>query len=96
MAAGGGAASGSHPNCPDETERRRRRRYSYDHGVGIRYWRRRYGGKVRSLSERWVAEGHFASFSVLGHREAATKSEGMALNFDLKQIGQELGLEEFV
>lgn len=43
-----------------------------------------------------MAEGHFASFSVLGHREVASKSEEMALNFDLKQIGQERGLEEFV
>lgn len=86
----------SHPNCPDEAERRRRRRYSYDHGVGIRYWKRRYGGKVRSLRERWVAEGHFASFSVPGYREAASKSEEMGLNFDLKQIGRELGIEEYV
>jgi len=86
----------SHPSCPDEQERRRRRRYSYDHGVGIMYWKRRYGGRVRGISERWAAEGHFGSFSVPGYRQAASKSEEMAINFDLQQIGRRLGIEEFV
>ena len=86
----------SHPSCRDEDERRRRRRYSYDHGVGIRYWKRRYGGRVRSISERWAAEGHFAGNSVPNYRNGASKSEEMALNFDLRQIGRQLGIEEFV
>jgi hypothetical protein len=64
--------------------------------VGIRYWKRRYGGTISSISERWVAEGHFGSFSVPGYRQAASKSEEMAINFDLKQIGRQLGIEEFV
>ena len=86
----------SHPSCPDEQERARRRQYSYDHGVGIRYWKRRYGGRVQGISERWVAEGHFGSFSVPGYRQAASKSEEMALNFDLAEIGRRFGIEEFV
>ena len=84
------------PSCRDEPERARRRRFSYDHGVGIRYWKRRYGGRVHGISERWVAEGHFGSFSVPGYRQAASKSEEMALNFDLQEIGRRFGIEEFV
>jgi hypothetical protein len=86
----------SHPSCPDERERARRRRYSYDHGVGIRYWKRRYGGRMHGISERWVAERHFGSFSVPGYQQAASKSEEMALNFDLAEIGRRFGIEEFV
>jgi hypothetical protein len=85
-----------HPSCTDERERERRRQYSYDHGVGIMYWKRRYGGRVRSISERWAAEGHFGSFSVPGYQQAASKSEEMDLNFDLGRIGRQLGIEEFV
>ena len=85
-----------HPNCPAEAERLRRQRYSYDHGVGIMYWKRRYGGHVHPISEGWVGEGHFAAFSVPGYREAASKAQEMALNFDLKEIARRFGLEEFL
>jgi len=51
---------------------------------------------VHGISERWVAEGHFGSFSVPGYRQAASKSEEMALNFDLAEIGRRFGIEEFV
>jgi hypothetical protein len=64
--------------------------------VGIRYWKRHYGGPVKSISERWAAEGHFATNSVPNYRHASSKSEEMALNFDLRQIGRRLGIEEFV
>ena len=53
-------------------------------------------GRVQGISERWVAEGHFGSFSVPGYRQAASKSEEMALNFDLAEIGRRFGIEEFV
>jgi hypothetical protein len=85
-----------HPNCPGEAERRRRQRYSYDHGVGIRYWERRYGGRVQSIPERWISEGHFGAFSVPDYKRAASKAEEMALNFDLKQICARFGLEAFL
>jgi hypothetical protein len=85
-----------HPNCPDEDERRRRQRYSYDHGVGIMYWKRRYGGRVRSIPERWINEGHFGALSVPDYKRGISKAKEMELNFDLKQIAGRFGLEEFL
>ena len=38
-----------HPSCTDPRERARRRTYSYDSGVGILYWRNRYGGRVQDI-----------------------------------------------
>lgn len=46
-----------HPNCPPG-ERAERSKYFWDHGVGIRYWARNYGGSVSTVPERWVEEGH--------------------------------------
>lgn len=82
-----------HPNSPRDPEEQERRKALYrEHGVGIRYWKKRYGGTVHSLSEKWLAEGHFSVTSVQGYRRAATKAEEMDINFDLAAIARRLGI----
>ena len=67
----------------------------------FRYWKL-LGGTTRAASRSqfdrgcWVAAGHFGPFSVPGYKQAASKSEKMALNFDLVEIGRRFGSEEYV
>jgi hypothetical protein len=86
-----------HPNAPrDVVEQQRRKALFREHGVGIRYWQRRYGGKVHSLSERRLAEGHFSVTTMPDYQRASTKSEEMALNFDLRKIAHDFGISDLV
>jgi hypothetical protein len=86
-----------HPNAPrDADEQRRRKALFREHGVGIRYWQRRYGGKVHALSERRLASGHFSATTVPDYRRAPTKSEEMEINFDLRRIARDFGIGDLV
>jgi len=86
-----------HPNAPRDVEEQQRRKALFrEHGVGIRYWERRYGGKVHRLSERRLAEGHFSVTTVPDYQRASTKSEEMALNFDLRKIALDFGISDLV
>jgi len=86
-----------HPNAPRDAEEQQRRKALFrEHGVGVRYWEKRYGGKVRSLSERSLADGHFSVTTVHNYRRAATKSEEMEINFDLKKIARDFGIADLV
>ncbi len=86
-----------HPNAPhDAAEQERRKALYREHGVGIRYWERRHGGKVHALSERRLADGHFSATTVADYKRGATKSEEMELNFDLKKIARDLGVADLM
>jgi hypothetical protein len=86
-----------HINAPQNPEEQHRRRIQFrEHGVGIRYWERFYGGKVRRVSERRISEGHFSVTRVPNYRIAATKSEEMELNFDLCKIAREFGIDDLL
>ncbi|HKJ07464.1 MAG TPA: hypothetical protein VKA76_00090 [Gammaproteobacteria bacterium] len=87
----------SHPNAPkDEAEQRRRREIHVEHGVGIRYWEKRYGGKVVKISERKIAEGHFSVTTIPAYQRADTKSEEMEINFDLPAIARRFGIADLL
>ena len=45
-------------SCTDPREIARRKKYSYDSGVGIKYWRDHYGGSVVHVPLALVKEGH--------------------------------------
>jgi hypothetical protein len=84
-----------HPNCKDEKERERRTKYYYDSGVGIMYWKRNYGGRVLSISNDMVAEGHCTSISKKDYKQIApgkarVLSAELDLNFDLETVARRL------
>jgi hypothetical protein len=86
-----------HRNAPlDIEEQRRRKSLHREHGIGIRYWEKHYGGKIRKLSERKIAEGHFSATTVRNYRVAKTKSEEMDINFNLERIARDFGIEDLV
>lgn len=70
----------------DEAELIPREKYHQDHGGGVLWWQLHHGGQVRSLSERFVKEGHFSITSRANYAKAPSKSEEMDINFDLAEI----------
>lgn len=92
----------SHPNCRDDGERQKRRKYYWDHGVGIKYWSRNYGGQVLEVKEAYVAEGHCTrignkNYQRLGPDDATRLlTAELRHNFDLVNVCKQLGLEKFL
>ena len=90
-----------HPNCPNEKERAGRAKYYYDSGVGIMYWKRRYGGTVVDIPEKLVAEGHCTSINKTGYRQvnpggARVLGAEIDLNFDIEAEARRLGIAQFL
>lgn len=86
-----------HPSCADPRERQRRSRYYYDSGVGIMYWKRRYGGKVIDIAESVVNEGHCTSINRKNYRQVqpgGPRNLGaeIDLNFDIEEVATRLGI----
>jgi hypothetical protein len=84
-----------HPNCPDAAERERRRRYYWDSGVGILYWKRRYGGRVRDLKGLSIDEGHCSATKMPNYKRIAPVSQPalgqeLDMNFSLDDVAQKL------
>lgn len=84
-----------HPSCKDSSERKRRARYYYDSGVGIMYWKRRYGGSVIEIPEKLVAEGHCTSINKKNYRQVQSGgqrnlSAEIDLNFDISEVAGRL------
>jgi len=92
----------AHPNCRDDRERRRRQKYYWDHGIGIRYWQRNYGGEVIVIKEDDVSEGHCTrignkSYQRLGPDNATRLlTTELRHNFDLLEVCKKLNLERFL
>jgi hypothetical protein len=91
-----------HPNCPDEKERKKRSAHYYDHGTGVMYWHRRYGGKVQNLNERDFREGHCTSIGnksyveikrIAGRKMIAKQLE---INFKIEEVAERMGLTELL
>jgi hypothetical protein len=86
-----------HPNCKDPGERRRRAKYYYDSGVGIMYWKRRYGGNIVDIPEKLVAEGHCTSINKKNYRQVQPGGQRnlaaeIDLNFDILEVAGQLGI----
>ena len=61
-----------HPNAPkNDAEQRHLKSIHVEHGVGIRRWEKRFGGKVIKISERKVAGGHFSVTTVPYYKRAS-------------------------
>jgi hypothetical protein len=86
-----------HPNAPqDREEQRHRKSLNREHGIGIRYWEKHYGGTVRKISERKISGGHFSVTSTRPYKIAATKAEEMNINFDLTKIACDFGIDDLL
>ncbi len=87
-----------HPSCVDDEERARRARYYYDSGVGVLYWKRKYGGSVIDISLKYVNEGHCTSINRKGYRFLSSKQvhppvgDELEANYDLEEVAKRLGL----
>lgn len=87
-----------HENCPHPHERQARRKHHWECGVGIRYWAKRYGGKVHAIPERDVAAGHFTR---IGNQQYVggpsdwrrDLNADLARNFKLGEACRKMGLE---
>jgi hypothetical protein len=84
-----------HPNTPVADEKRRRKHY-YDSGVGIMYWKRHCGGRVHSIAERYVAEGHCTEIGKKNYVKASSKAEELRLNYNVADVARSLGLEAYL
>jgi len=93
-----------HPSCTDSRERRRRSRYYYDHGTGIMYWKRHYGGKVVDIPLEKVVAGHCTSINKTNYKRVSPGPDGgrsgglqnlvteLDLNYDLSEVAKKLGI----
>lgn len=92
----------AHPNCSSNEERRRRQALFWDHGVGIRYWAKNCGGKVVTLKEQLIAEGHCTRIGNSRYQRLSPDNATRLLpnelrhNFDLAQVCHALGLERLL
>lgn len=91
-----------HPNCPQGREQERRQKIGYDHGVGIYYWSKYYGGKVQGVPESLVAEGHCTRIKNTNYERQSPEDERRDLskdlphNYDLSEVCGRLGLSQFL
>jgi hypothetical protein len=73
-----------HPNCPSEAEFNNRLKKHWDHGAGLLYWQRRYGGKVKIIQEHYLDEGHFSRTSKDDFKVISPNNEGRDTGQDLR------------
>lgn len=54
----------AHINCPSEAEAERRKTAIWwDHGGGVLYWKRNYGGRLKTIPLSLIEDGHFSPTS---------------------------------
>jgi hypothetical protein len=91
-----------HPNCTDPAERERRERYNYDSGVGILYWKNRYGGQIIDIPGRHISEGHCTAINRKGYKHLAPASvhrpvgDELDVNYNLEEVAARLGVAHFL
>ncbi|MCE2813627.1 MAG: hypothetical protein LW850_24850 [Planctomycetaceae bacterium] len=91
-----------HPNCPSDAERAKRSRYYYDHGTGVMYWHKRYGGKVHYIDSKPFNEGHCTSINNPAYikikKEPGRKMVGKQLekNFNISDVAAKLGISDLL
>ncbi|GAA3757077.1 hypothetical protein [Terriglobus aquaticus] len=86
-----------HPSVPNEAERKRRRTYYYDSGVGIMFWKRKFGGKVVDIPNSLVNEGHCTSINRKNYKQVqpgGPRNLGaeIDMNFDIEEVARQLGI----
>lgn len=88
-----------HPNCPNENEFNIRVNKYWDHGSGILYWQKRYGGKVHIIEESYLDEGHFSrtsknDFKVISpNNESRNTGQDLKQNYNVYDLARSLGID---
>ncbi len=91
-----------HKNRREDPRNPKWRKYSWDHGVGIMYWKRKYGGKMIGLNERTFSKGHFSRTRKSDYIVVSPNNvfrdlrQDLVRNFDLEVCARELGLESYL
>jgi hypothetical protein len=91
-----------HPNCPDDAERRRREQHYWDSGVGIMYWKRRYGGVVKDVNRARVEEGHCTAinykgnYTRLGPASQPVVGKEIDINYSLDDVARRLKIDHLL
>lgn len=86
-----------HPLAP-ASERNIRASQHWECGIGIRFWKLRYGGIVHAIPEQEIAEGHFTLIGRKDYIRASPVnfkrdlSKELSLNNSLAEACQKLGL----
>ena len=93
----------NHVKCVVRREIETRKRYSYDNGVAIMYWKRRYNGNVVSIPVDLVKEGHCSeigkkNYKVLpGHLSPLRAlSDELNRNYSLAEVAARLGIADLL
>ena len=91
-----------HPNYINEKERVKRKQYFYDHGGGIYYWHKFYGGKVHKIPLKPLVEGHCSVTSKQDYKRLSPRDarrnicQELSANFNLAEVCRKLDIEEFL
>jgi hypothetical protein len=92
-----------HPKCTVPEERQRRRAVSYDSGVGIMYWKKKYNGSVIPISIHLVKEGHCSEIMSRDYKSApnhvtAMRDLGSELdaNYSIDQVARRLEISHLL
>jgi hypothetical protein len=91
-----------HPNCPSEKERQQRSTYYWEHGLGLMYWKKNYGGTVHAIDWKYVEEGHCTSMNYRGYKRLSGPEMYGALgdeldeNYALHEVVRKLGLDRLL
>jgi len=88
-----------HPKCVLEEERRKRKVYSYDSGVGILYWQKKYNGYVVPISADLIKEGHCSEIGNPNYKQASHHYEAIRnlgaeidLNYSIHEVAAKLDI----
>jgi hypothetical protein len=88
-----------HINCTDPAERARRQKYSWDSGVGIKYWRDQYGGSIVDIPIGLVKEGHCSEIGAKNYVSGANHltpkrnlSAELDSNYSIDEVAARLGI----
>ena len=90
-----------HINCPSEQEREHRKRFYYDAGTGIWFWATKLNGKVQTIPEKEIKEGHFTKIGNPNFQRSIPQNQSATMrdmrgdldrNIDLKRAATSLDL----
>jgi hypothetical protein len=93
----------AHIKCTVPEEREERAKYSYDSGVGIMYWQRRYSGYVVPIRIGLVKEGHCSEIGSRNYKASAKHNSAMRslpaeldANYSIEEVARRLGIADLL
>jgi hypothetical protein len=90
-----------HPSTPTG-QKELRSKYWYEHGIGIRYWKKHFGGKVKLVKSNYVDEGHCTRIGKPSYVPKSPVNYRLDLsldlphNYNLKDVCQKLDIADLL